>query len=151
MKLNRRKAMAAIVGGASTAPQAARSAMQNLGSVRYATPTSDSTPEPDYGGAKQAYDPIQYAQKLAQEKERLTKIANGDFSGCWEEGHIKEIITQHKRLIKDMHVDTFRSVSHCNKERIKLENSIEETKNHWMESAKKQLLALFNKKPGDIF
>lgn len=149
MKLNRRKAMAAMVGGASTAPQAARAFAENITKNN----TLISSMPLNYGEEKQigSYDPIEYAQKLAREKEYLTKIVNGDLAGMWHEGQVDQSIKEYTRAVRNYHIDSLKSVSYTNKERIKHEKQLEQMKQDWISNAKEQLLRLFNKKPGDIF
>jgi hypothetical protein len=145
MKLNRRSAIGAMIGGASTAPQVAKkfkSEIMNAEIMNEESKFQNSLfkGETDYpkeispeGIFKMEVD------KYNQHLKYLNKLSTGDFSDCWEGKQINDYIDEYKISARITHINSLKSVSQVNKERIEYEKRIEQMKTRWIEGAIEQL------------
>lgn len=126
MKLSRRHAIGALVGGVSASPEMAKQAMANSYDIN--PPSTKS----NYPLANKSCDVLSNFDR----KQHLLDVINGKFTS-WQQRELSEKYDRH------FNSDSFKSVSEASKCAMRQNEIISRMKNKFIEEAKQELLLQF--------
>lgn len=146
--------MGTLVGGAMAGPGVAKQAMQPM-QVKSMKLNSSYNENANAVPQTIAYDPIQSARERAEqirmEINRLTKIANGDFTDHYIQNEEERARNQLKFTRAEHNIYALQSVSDVNKMEMIGNRCREINRVDIIDDAKRRLKDLLKKKIGDLF